>query len=32
VTVATDGTIRLHTIQSEANLVTYRVGVSVSIP
>jgi hypothetical protein len=27
-----DGTVRLHTIQSEANLVTYRVGVSVSIP
>lgn len=27
-----DGSIRLHTIQSEANLVTYRVGVSVSIP
>jgi hypothetical protein len=27
-----DGTIRLNTIQSEANLVTYRIGVSVSIP
>jgi hypothetical protein len=27
-----DGSVRLNTIQSEANLVTYRIGISVSIP